>query len=258
MTEIKAVITDYIGTLTIARKYSLESSRRKLHRILTETGFETSLNAFLKAYSKAHEKYRVIRYKKLREVTNAVWVSEALNGVGYETDAKDIRIKTALNVFFQDYLETLELRPHAKTLLRNIAKKCKLGLISNFTYTPVIYASLRKLGINKFFNKVVVSEATGWRKPHKRIFQTALEGLQVTAKETIYIGDSPLEDIEGAKKVGMKTVFIPSQFNTLEDLRELKKQPDIIAEHLKEVADNLNSIINANINEKSPDYTQIS
>jgi hypothetical protein len=55
----------------------------------------------------------------------------------------------------------------------------------------------------------------------------------------------------------MKTVFIPSQFNTLEDLREMKQQPDIIAENLKEVADNFNRIINANIHEKSPDYTQI-
>ena len=248
LTEIRAVITDYIGTLTIARKYSLESSRRKLHRILTETGFETSLNAFLREYNKAHEKYRVIRYKELREVTNALWVSEALNGLGYETEAKDHRIKTALNVFFQDYLETLELRPHAKTLLRNTAEKCKLGLISNFTYAPLIYASLRKLGINQFFNAVIVSETIGWRKPHKQIFQTALKRLHVTAEETIYVGDSPLEDIEGAKEAGMKTVFIRSQFNTLEGLREIKRQPDIIAEHLKEVADNLNRIINANIN----------
>ena len=244
MTEIRAVITDYIGTLTNARKYSLESSNWKLHRMLTEAGFETRLNAFLRAYNKAHEKYRAIRYKKMREVTNAVWVSETLNALGYETDTKDLRIKAALNIFFQDYLETLELRPYAKALLRSIAKNCKLGLISNFTYAPAIYASLRKLGINQFFNAVIVSEDTRWRKPHKRIFQTALKRLQATAEETIYIGDSPLEDIEGAKTVGMKTVLVLSQFSKLEDLREIKQQPDIIAEHLKEVSENLNRIIN--------------
>ena len=242
MTEIKAVITDYIGTLTNARKYSLETSRRKLHRILTEAGFETPLDAFLTEYSKAHEKYRVIRYKKLREVTNAVWVSEALNAIGYETNAEDPRIKVALNVFFQDYVDTLELRPYAKSLLRNITENCKLGLVSNFTYAPVIYASLRKLGINQFFNAVVVSEDTGWRKPHKRIFQTALQRLQATAEETVYIGDSPLEDIEGAKTAGIKTVFVLSQFNSLEDLRGIKQQPDIIAEDLQEVAENFRII----------------
>jgi putative hydrolase of the HAD superfamily len=242
LTEIKAVIMDYIGTLTNARRYSLETSRRKLHRILTEAGFETPLTAFLTEYNKAHEKYRVVRYKKLREVTNAVWVSEALNALGYETNAEDPRIKAALNVFFQDYVDTLELRPYAKNLLSNITENCKLGLISNFTYTPVIYASLRKLGINHFFNTVTVSEDAVWRKPHKRIFQTALRKLQVKAKETVYIGDSPLEDIEGAKTAGMKTIFVLSQFNKLEDLRGIKQQPDIIAENLQEVAENFRII----------------
>ena len=245
LTEIKAVIVDYIGTLANARNYSLETSRVKLHRILTKAGFETSLTAFLAAYNKAHEKYRVIRYKKLREVTNAVWVSEALNTLSYETSREDPRIKAALNIFFQDYVDRLELRPYAKSLLRNIAENCKLGLISNFTYAPVIYASLRKLGINQFFNAIVVSEDTGWRKPHKRIFQEALRKLQVTAEETVYIGDSPLEDIEGAKVVGMKTIFVPSQFNSLQDLRGIKQQPDIIAENLQEVSENINKIITA-------------
>jgi putative hydrolase of the HAD superfamily len=245
LTEIKAVITDYIGTLANARHYSLETSRKKLHKTLTEAGFETSLDAFLAAYNKAHEKYRIIRYKKLREVTNAVWVSEALNALGYETNAEDPRIKAALNVFFQDYVDTLELRPHAKSLIRKITENCKLGLVSNFTYAPVIYASLRKLGINQFFNAVVVSEDSGWRKPHKRIFQTALQRLQATAEETVYIGDSPREDIEGAKTAGMKTVFVPSQFYSLQDLRESHQQPDVTAENLQDVTENFDKIITA-------------
>jgi len=243
MTQIKAVITDYIGTLANARNYNMEDSRAKLHRILTEAGFKTNLTAFLAAYNKAHEKYRAIRYKKLREVTNAVWVSEALNTLGYKTNREDPRVKAALNIFFQDYVDTLELRPYAMDLLNKITENCKLGLISNFTYAPVIHASLRKVGIHEFFNAVVVSEDAGWRKPHKRIFQTALQKLQVTAEETVYIGDSPLEDIEGAKTAGMKTVFVPSQFYTLQNLREIRKQPDITAENLQEICENFEKII---------------
>ena len=237
------VITDYIGTLANARNYSLEASRINLHRTLTEAGFKTSLDTFLAAYNKAHEKYRVIRYEQLREVTNAVWVAEALNTLNYKTSIEDTRIKAALNVFFQDYVDTLELRPYAKSLLSKIKENSKLGLISNFTYAPVIYASLRKIGIDQFFNAVVVSEDTGWRKPHKRIFQEALQKLQVTAEETVYIGDSPLEDIEGARKVGMKTVFVPSQFYSLQDLRGIPQQPDIITQDLHEICENFDRII---------------
>ena len=243
MPKIKAVITDYIGTLTNSRSYSLEASRVKLHKILTETGFKTSMTEFLEAYTRAHEKYRVVRYEKLKEVTNAVWVSEALNELGYETSEEDPSIKVALNIFFQDYVDSLELRPCAKRLVRRIAENCKLGLVSNFTYAPVIYTSLRKLGISQFFNAVLVSEDNGWRKPHRRIFHDALRKLQAVADETVYIGDSPIEDIKGAQALGMKTVFVPSQFYSTKNLRERNLKPDFIAEDLHEIYKNFDRIM---------------
>jgi putative hydrolase of the HAD superfamily len=176
-------------------------------------------------------------------VTNAVWVSEALTNLGYETSTEDPRLNTALNVFFQAYVDTLELRPYAEDLIRRIAENCKLGLVSNFTYVPVIYASLRRLGINQFFNVIVVSEDLGWRKPHKRIFQETLQRLHVPAEEAVFVGDSPHEDIKGAKAVGMKTVFVPSQFYSLEDLRGIPQQPDAIANDLGEIYENFYKVI---------------
>ena len=45
--------------------------------------------------------------------------------------------------------------------------------------------------------------------------------------EAIFVGDSPVEDIQGAKNVGLKTIFLPSQFNRLEDLQKVGDQPDL-------------------------------
>ena len=125
----------------------------------------------MQAYSVAHEKYRKVRYEQLKEVTNAVWVAEALANVGFKVTPEDDRVKAALNVFFQDFIDTLELREGAKKLLKQAQARCKVGLISNFTYAPVIYKSLRKLGIKGFFNAIVVSEEIGWRKPSSQIFK---------------------------------------------------------------------------------------
>jgi len=240
----KAVLTDYIGTLVNAPNYSINASRKKLHKALTEAGFEVGMAEFLEAYIEAHEKYRLVRYEQLREVTNAVWVCEALNKLGCNASADDSRIKTALNVFFQDYVDSLELRLHAKKLVKRIKENCKLGLVSNFTYAPVIYASLRKLGINQFFDAVLVSDENGWRKPHKRIFLEALRKLQVIAEEAVFIGDSPLEDIEGAKEIGIKTVFVSSQFYSLKDLWDSRKKPDFVAVDLHKIYRNFLAIIN--------------
>ena len=107
----------------------------------------------------------------------------------------------------------------------------------------MIYDSLRKLGINQFFSAVLVSDDNGWRKPHKNIFHAALRKLQIRAEEAVFIGDSPLEDIKGAQAAGIRTVFVPSQFYTLKNLRESRQKPDIIAEDLCEIYRDLVKII---------------
>ncbi len=244
MAHAKAVLTDYIGTLVNARYYGIDASRKKLHKALTEAGFETGLAEFLEAYIEAHEKYRVVRYEQLREVTNAVWVCEALNNLGCSVSVDDSRIKTALNVFFQDYVDSLEFRPFTEKLIKRMKENCKLGLVSNFTYAPVIYASLRKLGINQFFDAVLISDENGWRKPHKLIFLEGLQKLHVTAEEAVFMGDSPLEDIKGAKEIGMKTVFVQSQFYSLKDLQDSCEKPDFVAEDLSQIYRNFSTIIN--------------
>ncbi|MEM2972358.1 MAG: HAD family hydrolase [Candidatus Bathyarchaeia archaeon] len=232
MPQIKAVIFDFIGTLTNVKGYSQEKSEMKLYKAIVENGFKIEVKDFLEAYKQAHEKYRVIRCQKLVEVSNAVWIAEALNNLCFRTNPEDANVKTAVNAFFEDYLGSLELRQCAKKLLSQLSMEYKLGMISNFTYAPVIYAGLRKLDINKFFNAVLVSEAVGWRKPHIKIFEEALKRLGVTASETVYVGDSPLEDIKGAKAAGIKTVFVPSQFYSIKDLEENQQKPEIIAEDI--------------------------
>jgi FMN phosphatase YigB (HAD superfamily) len=83
----------------------------------------------------------------------------------------------------------------------------------------------------------------GWRKPHKRIFEDALERLQVEAGEAIYVGDSPLEDIKGAEAADIRTVFVPSQFNNLVDLHASGQKPNCIVADLKELYRNFSKIV---------------
>ncbi|HEX7482579.1 MAG TPA: HAD family hydrolase [Candidatus Bathyarchaeia archaeon] len=239
----RAVIFDYIGTLVNCRNYTMEGSKQNLHKSLVAEGFDVDIEKFLASYDAAHEKYRKVRYGQLREVTNAVWVAEALCSLDFKVSGDDPRVKAALNVFFQDFVDTLELREGAKKLVKQSKEQCKVALISNFTHAPVIYKSLRKMGISEFFNVVVVSEEVGWRKPSAKIFQTALNKLQIEPFDAVYIGDSPIEDIKGAKEAGLKTVFVPSQFNKLKDLKESKQEPDKIAKDLTDIYTSLSEIL---------------
>ena len=122
MPLIKAIIFDLIGTLASVKNYSLENSKTKLYKAIKKVGFNINAESFLEKYSQAHEKYRVVRYQELVEVTNAIWISEALNNLGFKTNPEDTRIKTAVNIFFEDYLNSLKLRPCVKKLLNKVPR----------------------------------------------------------------------------------------------------------------------------------------
>ncbi|MDR2707216.1 MAG: HAD family hydrolase [Nitrososphaerota archaeon] len=124
------------------------------------------------------------------------------------------------------------------------AVSCKIGLLSNFTYAPFVHFSLDRLDINKHFNAIVISEENGWRKPSPCIFKDILDRLHITdVADVVYVGDSPLEDIKGAKSVGFKTVFVSSQFHSLKNLVESNISADFTAKNLYEVSVILNQII---------------
>jgi len=207
----------------------------KLHGSLFEAGFNVEKEEFLKAYDQAYEKYRGVRYRELVEVTDVVWIADALKELGFEIRPDDTRLKTAVNVFFEDYLNALELSPCSRRFLNRLSGKYKTGLISNFTYAPVIHAALEKLDLKRFLNVVLVSQDVGWRKPNQKIFQEGLRRLRVTGEEALYVGDSPLEDIGGASAASMKTVFVPSQFYTLTDLLESHRTPDFVVKSMCEL-----------------------
>jgi putative hydrolase of the HAD superfamily len=53
----------------------------------------------------------------------------------------------------------------------------------------------------------VYSSEVGYRKPDARIFQIALDQLDVTAREAMFVGDLVKTDMVGARGMGMTTVL---------------------------------------------------
>ncbi len=65
---------------------------------------------------------------------------------------------------------------------------------------------LKRLGLTPFFDAVVTSSEVGVEKPDGRIFTEALRRLEVEPGEALHVGDSPLDDVEGAIAAGMEAV----------------------------------------------------
>jgi putative hydrolase of the HAD superfamily len=97
-------------------------------------------------------------------------------------------------------------------LLKN--RGYKIGLVSNASHSENrIRQLMREVGIENYFETVVISSVMGIRKPDPRIFLKALDDLGVQASEALYIGDREEYDAVGAMNAGMRFVTITKEIN---------------------------------------------
>ncbi|MFD0912479.1 HAD family hydrolase [Methylophilus luteus] len=90
------------------------------------------------------------------------------------------------------------------------ARQIKVGILSNGR-SDLQRAVITALGFDRLVAAIVISEEVGVRKPQRAIFDIALEQLAVNAAETIFVGDDPVADVEGALQAGL----YPLAFNCL-------------------------------------------
>jgi putative hydrolase of the HAD superfamily len=78
----------------------------------------------------------------------------------------------------------------------------------------------------------VISGEIGVAKPDQKIFRYALERAGVSPEEALYVGDSPVYDIVGAKGVGMMMAWVNRAKTPLENL---DPEPDYTMNDLREL-----------------------
>ena len=82
----------------------------------------------------------------------------------------------------------------------------KVGLVSNAVDPPdLLHRDLAQLGVADRLDVAVFSSEVGWRKPHAAIFERALDVLQVSAENALFVGDTLATDVAGAAALGMHT-----------------------------------------------------
>ena len=69
---------------------------------------------------------------------------------------------------------------------------------------------LIRLRLASYFppHAIFISDRIGISKPNPKLFRKACETLEIAPEETLYVGDHPVKDIDGANKAGLVTVFV--------------------------------------------------
>ncbi|HSW57696.1 MAG TPA: HAD-IA family hydrolase [Dehalococcoidales bacterium] len=122
------------------------------------------------------------------------------------------KIEEAARIFYDYHLSTLLPRPEAVEVLQNIKKRgLKTGLITDCS--PETPAEWSKTSLAGYFDAAVFSCLEGIKKPDPRIYQIAIDRLEVLAGDCLYVGDGSSRELSGAEAAGLKAVqlFIPEE-----------------------------------------------
>jgi putative hydrolase of the HAD superfamily len=132
-----------------------------------------------------------------------------------------------------DYLDILpnkiNLFPYTLEILDYLKNKgYKMHLITN-GFESVQFKKIENSKLAPYFTEVITSEASNSLKPHKEIFEYALQKANASLHESIMIGDNESADIQGAINMGMDSIFV----------NHIKATPTVAATytitHLKEL-----------------------
>jgi HAD superfamily hydrolase (TIGR01549 family) len=220
VTDLRAVLFDV--DFTIARP-GPELGPEGYRRLGARFGLERDPSRYGDAREKAVEGIR--RHPEL-EHDEEIWVAfteRIIRGMGGDADSAYECAVEMTRAW--EHAEHFELFDDALPVLGELsAQGLKLGLVSNTGRNLDEFVSHHRLEVDAALG----SGAFGRTKPHPTIFRAVLERLEVEPSGAAMVGDSPEDDVEGARAAGIERAFLldredryPELDDRLPDLFEL-------------------------------------
>jgi FMN phosphatase YigB (HAD superfamily) len=228
---------DLGATLVEDDRFDYFGSLRKVHMLLANVQITPSFEEFKHIYLKVREE--LWNDSEFREHTYMFRLAETLKRLGYDIVESDKRLREATDVFLYALVDSLYMKPFIPRILEELHRRYKLAVVSNLGIPEVVPITLERFSIKKYFDAILASGSVGFRKPSPLIFRKALKALGTMPKETAFVGDSLYHDVQGAKMVGVKTIWLKRESNNKENI---KVAPDKTINSLEELSKTLETM----------------
>jgi epoxide hydrolase-like predicted phosphatase len=204
---IKLIIFDGEGVLYSAKE-AVKIFERKYDEFLRKFGvsFEEQAKLWFKFYPKT--------------VTGKISLREANKKIFKKLGIPTSKVNEWLKQDKINWLKHAKLNKEVKKLLSKLRKKgIKVAILSD-TVHPLKWRLelFKKFGLvkGKHYDKLFLSNLIGYEKPHPKAYLTVLNRFKVKPEEAIFVGHDK-EEMEGAKKLGIKTI----SFSSLKKMKDL-------------------------------------
>lgn len=218
--KLKAVLFD-LG-LTLIRTASFPEIYRM---ILASFGIKVSIDSIVLVQKETEKEFDMSTYDESQR--KEFWTNynvSMLKKLGLEKNT--LFVAGQIDTLWWDYSH-VKVYPDVEPTLSGLKKEgIRIGLVSN-GFKKDLNRVLSELGLEKWFDIIVCIDSCNCAKPNKEIFLYTLQKLGIKPDETIFVGDSVMQDYQGALGVGIKPYLIDrdgkisSNYNKLTRLTEI-------------------------------------
>ena len=191
MSAFKAVIFDAYGTLL--RNDDLILVPRQ---IVADHGLSAPVDDVWRAWSELYfEATQIVPFRTLREIETHN-LTRVLRQFAVGADAAKY-----VELFFQ-VTTKIELYPETREVLSALTP-VRSAIVSNADQEHVA-----AWDFTLPVEFILISETVRAYKPHRVVFERALQQLDLAPHEVLHVGDSEVDDVKGAKEAGLSVAWV--------------------------------------------------
>jgi putative hydrolase of the HAD superfamily len=223
---ISAVLFDWGGTLTSFHSVDLIDAWRVAAEVLAPDRADEVANALLAAESEVWERTgTTMRSARIHEV-----LISASRAVDLPVEETVHQLATA--AYFDHWTPTTGARDDARRTLSALKERgLATGLLSNTHWPRDQHEQwLHRDGIADLLDARVYTSDLEHVKPHPEAFRALLSEVHVHPESAVFVGDRLWDDVAGAQRSGMRTIWIRNSEVPFYDV-----EPDAVVDELGEV-----------------------
>jgi 2-haloalkanoic acid dehalogenase type II len=208
--QVKGVLFDWGGTLV---KIDNSEVPHIMKRVLEDCGLDLSLQDVSQAWVKS---WKEVNFRDLTKLLDEFWVQWNLRILrSLHISPNNRKLAGFIATPWSDY-SSVTLYPDAENVLPQLKEEgLMIGLVTNGLQSELI-KMLSRVGLEGFFDVVVVVDTLRKMKPDLEVFYYALEKLRIAPSEAIFVGDEIETDYNGAQKCGI-TAFLIDRDSKVQD-----------------------------------------
>ena len=207
---LKAITIDFWNTVVdsrngSARRAERNAAMREVYSRLSRPWDEDEVTEALRVSYATFEKHW---HGEQRTLSASECLHAAWEHLGIDIP-RDLHGETVRRFEDSILLGMPGLLPGAADTLRSLSQNYRLALISDTAFSPgrVLRQVLEAHGVAQYFDFLAFSDEVGVSKPHPRIFEAALAGVESDPAHALHVGDIERTDIAGAVQMGMRSIL---------------------------------------------------